>query len=265
MKKLDGKIAIVTGAAMGNGFGAAAILAKHGAHVVLTDIQEKIFISAKEIAKKNTNVCAYKMDVTDYENVKFVVSKVKEKYGRVDILVNNAGVNHLVGFLNMDNEIRDKIFKVNIEGVWNCSKVVLPYMVDQKYGKVINISSVTGPIVVDFGQTAYACTKGAVLAFTKALAIEFAQYNITVNAICPGYILTPMVDEGARETNYSDPQSVIKKIAERIPMGRLGNIFEMGEVVAFLSSDESSYITGTQIVIDGGSTLPETSGAMGVS
>lgn len=265
MKKLYGKVAIVTGAAVGNGFGAANVLAKHGAQVILTDIQDKVFISAEEISKQNLSVCAYKMDVTDYENVKFIVSKVKEKYGKIDILVNNAGVSRLVGFLNMDNQIRNDMFNVNIEGVWNCSKAVLPYMVEQRYGKIVNISSVTGPMVVDFGQTAYACTKGAVLAFTKALAIEFARYNITVNAICPGYILTPMVEMGARETNSSDPQSVIEKIAERVPMGRLGNIFEMGDLVAFLSSDESSYITGTQIVIDGGSTLPETFGAMGVS
>lgn len=123
---------------------------------------------------------------------------------------------------------------------------------------MINISSVTGPLVSDPGQCAYAATKGALWGFTKALAIEGAQYSINVNAICPGVIETEMVKQGAAQTNPKDPESVLKQLPRGIPMGRLGIIEELGELVAFLASDESKFITGTSIVIDGGSTLPET-------
>jgi len=122
------------------------------------------------------------------------------------------------------------------------------------------MSSVTGPMVSNLGQTAYSATKAALWGFTKALALEMVSYNITVNAICPGMIHTPMVEEGARMFSPDDPAPIIDMIAGSIPMGRLGNILEIGELASFLASDESSYITGTQIVIDGGSTLPETQG-----
>lgn len=264
MKKLENRLAFITGAADGNGLGISRVLARHGAHVILTDINEKVFISAKDIMQDGLIATAYLMDVTIYEDVSVVVNKVIEKYGKIDILVNNAGVCNLVGFLDMDNSTRDKMFKVNIEGPWNCSKAIIPHMLKNNYGKIVNISSVTGPMVVDFGDSAYGITKSALLAFTKSLALEYSKKNINVNAICPGYISTPMVEMGAKETNPNDPQSVINKIIDGIPMGRMGNACEIGDLVAFLASDESKYITGTQIVIDGGSTLPETFGAMGV-
>ena len=143
-----------------------------------------------------------------------------------------------------------------------CTKAVLPGMIERKYGKIVNLSSVTGPIVADVGETAYAATKAAIWGFTKALAIEVAEYDINVNVICPGMIETDMVRQMAVETNPGDPESILKQLARGIPMGRLGTIEELGELVAFLSSGESSYLTGTSIVIDGASTLPE-SGVMG--
>ena len=123
---------------------------------------------------------------------------------------------------------------------------------------IVNLSSVTGPMVADPGEVAYATTKGAVLAFTKACAAEFVQYKIRVNAIMPGYVHTPMVDGIAKESNPENPQEVIDGITKGIPMGRMGTIEELGELAAFLASNESSYITGQGIVIDGASTLPET-------
>ena len=131
-------------------------------------------------------------------------------------------------------------------------------MIKNNYGKIVNLSSVTGPMVADSGEVAYATTKAALLGFTKSLAMEVVKNNICVNAIMPGYIHTPMVDGIAIDTNKEDPESVIKGIAAGIPMGRLGTIDELGELAAFLASDEASYITGQGIVIDGGSTLPET-------
>ncbi|WP_062352672.1 SDR family oxidoreductase UcpA [Bacillus kwashiorkori] len=258
MKKMDGKVAIITGAAMGNGKGIAEVLAKHGAAVILADISDKVFVVEKELQEKGYDAMAVKMDVSDKENVTAGVRKVIDKYGKIDALVNNAGVARLANFLDMDEELRDFHFNININGVWNVTKAVLPYMKERQYGRIVNLSSVTGTMVADEGETAYATTKAAVMGFTKALARETASYNVTVNAILPGYILTPMAESIAKESNPENPQEVIDGIASGVPLGRLGKIEEVGELAAFLASDESSYITGTGIVIDGGSTLPET-------
>ena len=136
-------------------------------------------------------------------------------------------------------------------------------MKKNKESSIVNLSSVTGPMVADSGEVAYATTKGAILGFTKSLAMELVDYNIRVNAIMPGYIMTPMVENMSKLSNPEDPNSVVDGIAKAIPMKRLGTIEELGELAAFLASSESSYITGQGIVIDGGSTLPETS-SMGV-
>ncbi len=263
-QKLEGKTAIVTGAADGNGLGAARVMGRHGARVILADIQGKVLETAGLLREEGIDASAYTLDITDRKRVDEVFEEVAAKYG-IDILVNNAGVCNLVGFLDMSDEVRDRMFRVNILGTWNCTRAAVLHMKEKRYGRIVNISSVTGPVVIDFGDTAYGATKGAVSAFTRAIAIEFAQYGITCNAVLPGYILTPMVRLGASETNPGDPDSVIANIAKTVPLGRLGTIEELGELVAFLASDEASYLTGTQIVIDGGSTLPETSGAMGVS
>jgi len=264
MGKLDGKTAIVTGAAMGNGSGAAMTLAKEGARVILTDVQNRVFETADELRKKGYETTAYLMDVSKADEVKDVVNSVIGEFGKIDILVNNAGIIQLAKFVDMKDEIRDRHWNINVNGVWNCSKAVVPYMIRQKYGKIVNISSVTGPMVADAGGTAYAASKAAIWGFTKALAIELAESNITVNAVCPGYILTPMAKQVAEESDESNPESVLGNLAAAIPMKRMGTIEELGDLVAFLASDESRYITGTQVVIDGGSTLPETFGAVGV-
>ena len=162
----------------------------------------------------------------------------------------------------MNDELRDFHFDINIKGTWNVTKECLPYMKNRK-ASIINLSSVTGPMVADSGEVAYATTKAAVIGFTKALAAELVSDDIRVNAILPGYIHTPMVDGMAKETNPENPESVVNGIALGIPMKRLGTIEELGELTAFLGSFESSYITGQGIVIDGGSTLPETM-SMGV-
>lgn len=264
MGKLDGKIAMVTGAAMGNGNGGARGLAKNGAHVVLVDISEKVFTAAQELVDAGYSAEAVQFDVRNFKDAKKAVDDIVEKYGRIDILFNNAGVIRLAQFEDMTDEIRDFHFDVNIKGVWNCAKAVWPYMQKQRYGKIVIMSSVTGPMVADMGETAYATTKAANWGFTKALAFEGGPYNINVNMICPGYIHTPMAEQIAKESNPDNPQTVIDGIAAAVPLKRLGTIDEIGDLVAFLASDEASYITGTQVVIDGGSTLPETFGAVGV-
>jgi NAD(P)-dependent dehydrogenase (short-subunit alcohol dehydrogenase family) len=256
--KLAGRVAVVTGAAMGNGEGIARRLAQHGAHVMLWDISEKVFNTSESINSDDGKSTPVNVDVTNYETCQKAADDAIAEHGRIDILCNNAGVIRLANFIEMSDSIRDFHFDVNIKGVWNCTKAVLPNMIKNKYGRIVIMSSVTGPMVADEGETAYATSKAALWGFVKALAREVAKDGITVNAICPGYILTPMAEQIAKESDPENPALVIEGIAKGVPIGRLGDKTEIGDLAAFLCSDESSYITGTQIVIDGGSTLPET-------
>ena len=258
MGKLDGRVAVITGAAMGNGEGIARVMASHGAHVVLWDISDRVTGTADSIKSDGHQAFPYKVDVRNFAECKAAADNAISELGKIDILCNNAGIVQHLPFLDMSDEVRDFHFDVNIKGVWNCTKAVLPNMQENRYGKIVIMSSVTGPMVSNPGETAYATTKAALWGFTKALALEVVSYNITVNAICPGMIRTPMVEKGAAEFSPDNADAILDMVAGTIPMGRLGTISEIGELAAFLASDESSYITGTQIVIDGGSTLPET-------
>lgn len=154
-----------------------------------------------------------------------------------------------------------KTFDINLRGPFIVTKAVLPSMLKQQYGKIVNVSSVSGPLIADVGECAYGATKAGLLGFTRALALEVARYGTNVNAVCPGMIETPMVRQIAMGTNPQDPEGVLKQLAMGIPMKRLGTTEELGELVAFLASDESKYVTGTPILIDGGSTLPESPGS----
>ncbi len=197
-------------------------------------------------------------DLSNEIQIENMVNLAIEEFGKIDVLVNNAGVAKLESFTTTNDDLRDYHFDINIKGTWNVTQACLPYMKNID-AAIVNLSSVTGPLVADPGEVAYATTKAAILGFTKSLAAELVTDKIRVNAILPGYIKTPMVDGIAADSNASNPDEVIKGIALGIPMGRLGTIEELGELAAFLASHESSYITGQGIVIDGGSTLPETS------
>lgn len=254
--KLKDKVAIVTGGAMGNGLGIVKVFLKYGAKISIFDYSDKISETVETLRNKGYEVDGYKVDIRDSKAIKEAVNKVVEKYGKVDVLVNNAGVAKLTPFLETSDEIRDFHFDINIKGAWNMSKEVLPYM--EQGGAIVNMSSVTGTMVADTGEVAYATTKAALLGFTKGLAAEVVNKGIRVNAILPGYIMTPMVEGIAKDSDSSNPDSVVKGIADGIPMKRLGTIEELGELAAFLASNEASYLTGQSYVIDGGSTLPET-------
>jgi NAD(P)-dependent dehydrogenase (short-subunit alcohol dehydrogenase family) len=258
MGKLNGRVAVVTGAAMGNGEGIARVMANHGAHAVLWDISDTVFETAKAIQSEQGGATPYKVDVRNLEACQSAADDAIQKLGKIDVLCSNAGVVQLVPFLEMSDEVRDFQFDVNVKGVWNCTKAVLPNMKQNGYGRIIVMSSVTGPMVANAGETAYATTKAAVWGFTKALALEVVNDGVTVNAICPGMIRTPMVEQAAAEFSPDNPDAILEMIAGTIPMKRMGTILEIGELAAFLASEEASYITGTQVVIDGGSTLPET-------
>ena len=231
---LDGKIAVVTGGAMGNGLGIVQVFLKLGATVVILDRDDKLGETLHQLRQTYSNVIGYKVDITDRDLVNRCVKAIIDKYGRIDILVNNAGVAKLVRFEEMTPEVRDFHIDVNIKGTWNVTQAVYPYMVKQKYGKIVNLSSVTGPKVADAGEVAYATTKAALIGFTKGLAMEGVEHGINVNAILPGYIMTPMVEGIAKDTDANNPDSVVKGIADGIPMGRLGTIEELGNLAAFL-------------------------------
>ena len=256
--KLDGKIAVVTGGAMGNGLGIVKVFLKYGAKVIILDYADELVNTITDLKSKGYDVAGYKVDISDNKMVEGAVNDIKTKCDKIDILVNNAGICRLEKFEDMSFELRDKHFDINIKGTWNVTKALLPLMKAANKASIVNLSSVTGVSVADSGEVAYATTKAAILGFTKGLAMELVSDNIRVNAILPGYIMTPMVENMAKLSNPSDPKSVVDGIASAIPMKRLGKIEELGELAAFLASDEASYITGQGIVIDGASTLPET-------
>lgn len=260
MKKLENKVAIVTGGAMGNGLGIVKVFLNYGAKIAILDYADTLMETVASLKEEypKSDIVGYNADIRDKVRVNACVDAVIKNFGRIDILVNNAGVARLEPFENMSDETRDFHFDINIKGTWNVTQAVIPYMKRNTESSIVNLSSVTGPMVADSGEVAYATTKAALMGFSKAIAVEFVKENIRSNAILPGYILTPMVEGIGANTNPENPQEVIDGIAAGIPMGRLGTIEELGELAAFLASHESSYITGHEFVIDGGSTLPET-------
>ena len=259
MGKLTGKTALITGASKGIGEGIARTFLKHGAKVILAARGAAVEELAAQLGE---NAMAVRMDVSDPASVKAGVEAAQAAFGPIDILVSNAGICKLGDFLTQSDEERDAHLDINVKGAWNTCKAVIPGMLERKWGKIVIMSSVTGDMVADPGEAAYAMSKAALVGLTKALAREFAPY-VNVNAICPGYVLTPMVQGMAVQSCPDNPQSVVDGIASAIPLGRLADPKEVGELAAFLASDEASYLTGAQFVIDGGSTLPETS-TMGV-
>ena len=258
---LKDRIAIVTGASRGLGEGITKAFAGEGATVALfsRDVQrlEKHVNDLKALGQK---AVAFPLDVADVEQVNRAVEQVVRQFGRVDILVNNAAIAPSVPFVEMSDDVRDSVIDVNVKGVWNCTKAVMPLMIKQRYGKVINVSSVTGPLVSGKGMTAYAASKGAVSAFTRTLALEVAEYDINVNAICPGSFDTPMFRSVAKHRGWDSEDEYVVHVGKEIPLGRLGMIEEMGDLAVFLASDKSKYITGVEIVIDGGNIIQEHKG-----
>ena len=254
---LEGKVAVVTGCDTGLGQGMALGLAQAGCDIVGINIVEPSE-TIEQVTALGRRFLSLTADLRKIDGIPALLDRAVAEFGHIDILVNNAGVCRLGSFLDMSDDDRDFHIDINIKGVWNVTKAVLPEMIARKDGRIVMMSSVTGDMVADPGETAYALTKAAIVGLTKSLAVEYAQSGIRVNAICPGYVRTPMAESIARQSNPEDPESVLTEMAKAIPMRRLADPLEVGELAAFLASDESSYLTGTQNVIDGGSTLPET-------
>ncbi len=259
--KLKGKSALITGAAVGLGAGIAEAYVKHGASICMVDMDPLVEKTAAQLQKDyGANIITFVGDVSKKEDMLSAVEKTVQAYGKLDVACCNAGVCRLAAFENFPDEMRDFHINVNIIGVWNTCQAAVQQMLKQGGGNIVIASSVTGDIVADPGEAAYAMTKAALVGLTKCLAVEYAQRNIRVNCTQLGYARTPMVEKMALESAPEDPESVIRGIAMNVPMKRLAQPIEVGELFAFLGSDESSYITGAQIVIDGAATLPETPG-----
>lgn len=246
---LKNKVAIVTGARRGMGRTHALALAKAGAKVVVSDVSlEDCQKVVGEIKKGKGGALAVKCDVSKKEEVEEMVRKTVEKWGKVDILVNNAGIVQFVPFLEMTEEEWDRTLDINLKGYFLCAQAAAKEMSKQKSGVIINIASVAmGQQGVGMSNIAHYCaSKGGIVGLTEALAVELSPYNIRVNTISPGMIETPMIGSVKQDLK------MMEALLARVPMRRVGKPEEVSNLVLFLASEQSSYMTGSTVVIDGG-------------
>lgn len=241
--RLRNKVALITGAAKGIGFATAKRFTEEGAKVMLADLHEGAVMEAVGQLK---NAEPYALNVTDRASIQRAVDDIIAKHQRIDILINNAGITQDARLVKMTEEQFDAVIDVNLKGVFNCTQLVVPHMLEAKKGAIVNASSVVG-IYGNFGQTNYSATKFGVIGFTKTWAREFGQKGIRVNAVCPGFIATEMVK--------AMPENILQSIEQRSWMARLGTPEEMANVYLFLASDEASYVNGVTIEASGGISL----------
>jgi 3-oxoacyl-[acyl-carrier protein] reductase len=242
--ELKGKVALVTGGARGIGKAIAMALAKAGADIVVADVNlAEAQKTTGEIEALGRQSMALFMDVTDYAKVEEAVNKILDKFTKLDILINNAGITKDNLLLRMGQQEWDAVLTVNLKGAFNCIKAVSRPMVKQRSGKIVNIASIIG-IIGNPGQANYAASKAGLIALTKTAAKELASRNINVNAIAPGFIQTDMTAKL--------PQELQQKMKEAIPLDKFGTPDDVAAACLFLASEDSSYITGQTIVVDGG-------------
>lgn len=253
--KLDGKSAIVTGGAMGIGAGITYRLAEAGAKVMIVDLNEAVAQkTSDDLVAKGWNCKFMKADVSSEEDVKNVISTCVEEFDSVDILINNAGIYPPSPVAQMTEEEFEKVMHVNLRSVFLATKYASKVMKTRGGGKIINITSIDALHPSMVGLAHYDASKHGVWGFTKNSALELAQYNIQVNAIAPGGIMTPGVEALSGGTNSTSSDST-QRFIDKIPMHRMGTPDEIGTAVLFLASDMASYMTGSQIVVDGGALL----------
>lgn len=247
---LTGKTALVTGGAMGIGRGISLALATQGADIAIADIAiEKANETASEIQKMGRKASAIKCDVTSKEQVDQTVKQVLDIYGKIDILVNNVGWDKILFFSQTTPDFWEKIININYKSVLFFTRAVMDHMVSRNYGRIINIGSDAGR-VGSMGESVYAGTKGAVIAFGKTMARELARNKITVNTVCPGPTETPLTENMQKEGGLA--AKVMPAMKNIIPLGRLGKPEDLGAAVAFMASDEAEFITGQTLSVSGG-------------
>jgi 3-oxoacyl-[acyl-carrier protein] reductase len=254
----SGQVALITGAGSpeGIGFATARLLAQQGAKIAITSTTERISDRARELSTQHADVLSFSADLRDIAPTAELIRRVLARFGRIDILVNNAGMTQIsnpdetlsTSLMELTEAAWDYSMAINLKTTFNVTKAVVPAMVSASYGRIVNVASVTGPIVSNPRSTAYSAAKSAVLGLTRGLAMEVARNGVTVNAIAPGWI----------ETASSTPQEIIA--GQNTPIGRPGRPEEVAAAIAFLASASSSYVTGQLLVIDGGNTIQEYKG-----
>jgi len=248
MGVLEGRVAIVTAAA-GAGIGQAVArrFAEEGAQVLLTDAHARRVQEVAEAMSKDfgREFAALEVDVTNVGQVQAMVETALNRYGQIDILMNNAGINRLEPVWQMSDETWNLVIGVNLTGTFHCTRAVLPHMIERKQGTIISMASMVGWVGSDEGEAHYCAAKAGVMAFTRAVAAEVGRHGIRINAIAPGLIYNPFLDR-------IYPPEFFKRMAERTPLGRVGEPPDIANLATFLASDQSSYITGEVFCISGG-------------
>ena len=245
--RLKDNVAIITGAGQGIGLATALKFATEGAKVALCDInRDSVDRAIRLVVDRGAETIGFVVDVTDKASIEAMVEGVMAKWGRIDTLVNNAGIVEDAQFRKMTDEQFDRVIDVNLKGVYNCTKAVVDVMLAQNSGCILNASSIVG-LFGNFGQTNYAATKFGVIGMVKTWARELGRKGIRANAICPGFVETPIL--------ASMPAKIKKMMEERVPMGRLGRPEEIAATYAWLASSEASYINGAVIEVSGGATI----------
>src|SRR6266513_3767618 len=243
--KLKGRTALVTGGSRGIGRAVALALAEEGADVAVNYVSSEAAANdvAEHIRKIGRRAMLAQADVADYPDTFRMAQEVLREFGHLDILVNNAGINSDKTFVKLDHASWRKVLAINLDGVFNCTKVFVDQMLKQNYGRVVNITSVIGQIG-NFGQANYAASKAGVAAFTKSLAKELAGKGVTVNAVAPGFIETEMI--------VGIPEKVRQKLLDQIPLKRFGRADEVARSVVYICSADGDYITGSELSLNGG-------------
>jgi len=245
MSQLVNRIAVVTGASRGIGRGIALELARRGATVVVNYVSSAAAAEnvVQEICQAGGQAIAVQADVSNFEQAGSLIQAALDAYGRVDILVNNAGTTRDALIMRMKEEEWDTVISTNLKSAWNCCKAVVRPMLKQRYGRIINMTSVSG-IVGNEGQSNYSASKAGLIGLTRSLARELASRTITVNAVAPGFVATDLTAKL--------PANIAERLNEHIPLGRWGTVEDVAYAVAFLASDEAGYITGHVLSVDGG-------------
>ncbi|UFJ41392.1 glucose 1-dehydrogenase [Brevibacillus humidisoli] len=252
--RLKGKVALITGAGSGIGRSTALLFASQGAKVIVNDISDaQGSDTVAEIVRQGGEGLFLKGDVTKAEEVEAIARRAIERYRQIDVLFNNAGISGVGAVHETAEDLWDRVVNVNIKGVFLVSKAVLPHMMARRTGSIINMSSCIAEIGLQ-RRAVYSASKGAVLALTKSMQVDYATYNIRVNALLPGTILTPFVEEYLRKS-YDNPEEAMESLKQRQLSGDLGRPEDVAQAALYLASDESRFMMGSPLYIDGGATF----------